>query len=174
MMLVHAHHGRDLDGKPFTAGVSLRGDVAAIAGDEVARLSPDAAERLAAWLIVSAVAGRARFAGEVAAPVLADADGIASALDRVAAAAGEALAMVGDVGAAGDVAPVSPYEAACARFDAASANYPKAKAEAKRILRAAESEYDAATANLRRYESAPGIARPEAAEVGGNGPDEPQ
>jgi hypothetical protein len=56
---------------------------------------------------------------------------------------------------------MNPYEAACERFERASRNYPKAKAEAERILREANDEYDAAEANLRQYESAPGIPLPE-------------
>lgn len=55
----------------------------------------------------------------------------------------------------------NPYEQACERFNRASANYPKAEAEAARILREANDEYDAAQANLRRYESAPGIPLPQ-------------
>jgi hypothetical protein len=61
-------------------------------------------------------------------------------------------------------APASPaalYEQACERYSAACANYPKAKAEADRILREAEDEYDAASANLRQYEISPGIPKPE-------------
>lgn len=55
----------------------------------------------------------------------------------------------------------NPYEQACDRFNAASENYPKAKAEAARILREAEEEYEAAEAHLRQYESKPGICKPE-------------
>lgn len=58
-------------------------------------------------------------------------------------------------------APANPYEAACERFNRASRNYPAAKAEAARILQAASDEYDAAEANLRQYESEPGIALPQ-------------
>ena len=53
------------------------------------------------------------------------------------------------------------YEAACKRFEAASRNYPVAKAKAERILREASDEYDAAEANLRQYESQPGIPLPQ-------------
>jgi acyl-CoA hydrolase len=63
--------------------------------------------------------------------------------------------------AAALAAAANPYEQACERFNIASANYPKAKAEAERILREASDEYDAAAANLRRYESQPGIPLPE-------------
>jgi len=55
----------------------------------------------------------------------------------------------------------NPYEAASERFQQASRNYPKAKAEAERILREADDEYDAAEANLRQYESQPGIPLPQ-------------
>jgi hypothetical protein len=57
--------------------------------------------------------------------------------------------------------PANPYEAACERFNRASANYPKAQAEAERILREADEEYEAARANLRQYESQPGIPLPQ-------------
>jgi hypothetical protein len=57
--------------------------------------------------------------------------------------------------------PANPYEAACERFSRASRNYPKAKAESERILREADAEYDAAEANLRQYESQPGIPLPQ-------------
>jgi hypothetical protein len=56
---------------------------------------------------------------------------------------------------------MNPYEAACERLERASANLPKAKAEAERILREADDEYYAATANLRLYESQPGVPLPE-------------
>ncbi|HEV2452391.1 MAG TPA: hypothetical protein VGS62_10760 [Streptosporangiaceae bacterium] len=55
----------------------------------------------------------------------------------------------------------NPYEEACERFNRASANYPKAKAESERILREANDEYDAAQDNLRQYESRPGIPLPQ-------------
>ena len=57
--------------------------------------------------------------------------------------------------------PVNPYEAACDRFNRASVNYPKAKAEAERIVREAEEEREAAQANLARYEQSPGIPLPQ-------------
>lgn len=56
---------------------------------------------------------------------------------------------------------MNPHEEACERFNRASENYPRAKAESERILREANEEYDAAEDNLRRYESAPGIPLPE-------------
>ena len=56
---------------------------------------------------------------------------------------------------------MNPYEAACDRFNRASKNYPKAKAEAARILAEAEAEWEAAQVNLRRYESQPGIPLPQ-------------
>jgi hypothetical protein len=56
---------------------------------------------------------------------------------------------------------MNPYEAACERFERANQNYPKAKAESERILREAEEEWDAAQANLRLYESQPGIPLPQ-------------
>lgn len=68
---------------------------------------------------------------------------------------------VTDPGTAEAVYGKNPYEAACDRFNEASENYPKAKAEAERILREAEEEYEAAQANLRQYEVSPGIPRPE-------------
>lgn len=57
--------------------------------------------------------------------------------------------------------PVNAYEAACERFSRASQNYPKAKAESERIIREADEEFDAAQANLRQYETSPGIPLPE-------------
>jgi len=55
----------------------------------------------------------------------------------------------------------NPYEQACDRFNRASDNYRKAKIDSERIIRDADAEYEAAEANLRRYESSPGIALPE-------------
>lgn len=55
----------------------------------------------------------------------------------------------------------NPYEAACERFEAATRNLPAAKAEASRILREADEEWDAAQVNLRQYESSPGIPLPQ-------------
>ena len=55
----------------------------------------------------------------------------------------------------------NPYEAAVERFHRAHQNYPEAKAEADRILQEADDEYEAATANLRQYETQPGIPLPE-------------
>lgn len=65
-------------------------------------------------------------------------------------------------GAAGHGDPqMNPYEAAVARFDRASVNHRKAHDEADRILREANDEYIAADADLRQYESAPGIPLPQ-------------
>lgn len=56
---------------------------------------------------------------------------------------------------------MNPYEAACERFERANQNCAKATAEAERILTEAENEWDAAQANLRQYESRPGIPLPQ-------------
>jgi hypothetical protein len=56
---------------------------------------------------------------------------------------------------------MNEYEQARDRFNRASKNYPKAKAEAARILAEAEAEWEAAEANLRRHESQPGIPLPQ-------------
>jgi hypothetical protein len=56
---------------------------------------------------------------------------------------------------------VNEYEAACERFNRASENHPIAMAEAQRIVDAANDEYEAAQANLRQYESSPGIPLPQ-------------
>jgi hypothetical protein len=53
------------------------------------------------------------------------------------------------------------YEAAGERFSRASARMPDAAAEAARIIREAEDEYDAAEAWLRLHEAAPGIPLPQ-------------
>lgn|SRR5487761_935269 len=58
-------------------------------------------------------------------------------------------------------ATANPYEAACERFNRASANWPKAKAEAEQLLREADDEWNAARANLRQYEQSPGIPLPQ-------------
>ena len=58
-------------------------------------------------------------------------------------------------------APVNPYEAACDRFERANQNYPVIKAYAEMLLREANDEWDAAQANLRQYESQPGIPLPQ-------------
>jgi hypothetical protein len=62
--------------------------------------------------------------------------------------------------------PDNAYEQACERFNRANAAYPEAKNEAERILEAAEEEWNAALANLRQYESQPGIPLPEFREAG--------
>ncbi len=55
----------------------------------------------------------------------------------------------------------SDYEAACERFNQANAAAPLARAEAARIVQAAEDEWNAARANLARHEVSPGIPLPE-------------
>jgi len=55
----------------------------------------------------------------------------------------------------------NPYEAAAERFERASRAYPLAKAESARLLREANDEYEAAEADLRQYESQPGIPLPQ-------------
>jgi hypothetical protein len=57
--------------------------------------------------------------------------------------------------------PANPYEAACERYGRANQNWPKAKAEAERLLREADEEWSAALDNLRQYETAPGIPLPQ-------------
>ena len=54
----------------------------------------------------------------------------------------------------------STYEGAILRMEAARRACRKAKAEAERIIRAADAEWDAADANLTRFEASPGIPRP--------------
>lgn len=56
-------------------------------------------------------------------------------------------------------ANLDAYERAAERFNRASENW--AKANAARILQAAEDEYDAASADLARYETSPGLPLPE-------------
>ena len=53
------------------------------------------------------------------------------------------------------------YEAACERFDRATAAAPRARAEAERLRQEAEDEWEAARANLARFERSPGIPLPE-------------
>jgi hypothetical protein len=53
------------------------------------------------------------------------------------------------------------YEAARERFEQATANWPKAKAEADQLIREADDEYEAAWRNLCQFESTPGIPLPE-------------
>ena len=64
-------------------------------------------------------------------------------------------------GAIRTTAYANDYEAACTRFDRANANYPRAKAEAERIRQEADEEWEAARANLARFERSPGIPLPE-------------
>jgi hypothetical protein len=53
------------------------------------------------------------------------------------------------------------YEAACTRFDRATAAAPRARADAERIRQDAEDEWEAARANLAKFERSPGIPLPE-------------
>lgn len=55
----------------------------------------------------------------------------------------------------------SAYDLAADRYCAAVLAWPRAKAEAERIVRAAEAEYEAADADLARYETRRGIPLPE-------------
>jgi hypothetical protein len=57
--------------------------------------------------------------------------------------------------------PVEQAKQASDRFNAASRNFLKVKAEADRILAAANAEYEAAEENLRQYESQPGTLLPQ-------------
>ncbi len=59
----------------------------------------------------------------------------------------------------------NPYEHACERFNVAGPALAMAMAEAERIVREADAEYEAARANLRRYETSPGIPLPECREL---------
>ena len=52
---------------------------------------------------------------------------------------------------------MTAYDEACDRMDAARRNCQHAKREAERIIREADEEYDAADANLARYERSPGL-----------------
>jgi hypothetical protein len=55
----------------------------------------------------------------------------------------------------------NPYEAACERFDHIVRTRPKIIADARAKIAAAEQEWEDAQANLRQYESAPGIPLPQ-------------
>ena len=55
----------------------------------------------------------------------------------------------------------NPYEAACERFNAALGACGRARVEADRLLRETEDEFEAARANLRQYETSPGIPLPQ-------------
>jgi len=56
---------------------------------------------------------------------------------------------------------MNAYEAARERYDAALGACGRATVEADRLLREAEEEFEAAVADLRRYESQPGIPLPQ-------------
>lgn len=56
---------------------------------------------------------------------------------------------------------ISDYEYAAGQFSAARESLLKARAEGERICREACRAYDEAEASLRRYESKPGIPKPE-------------
>jgi hypothetical protein len=53
------------------------------------------------------------------------------------------------------------YEIACERFNRISGSIAAIKAEAQSVIQWADDEYDAASENLRLYESEPGIPLPE-------------
>lgn len=55
----------------------------------------------------------------------------------------------------------NPYELAVERFNRISASIQAIKDQAQSVIQWAEAEYDAASENLRQYESQPGIALPE-------------
>jgi hypothetical protein len=55
----------------------------------------------------------------------------------------------------------NPYEQACLRFEIATENSNRAKTIAERMQLNANVEYEDALANLRQYESQPGIPLPE-------------
>lgn len=57
--------------------------------------------------------------------------------------------------------PANPYEAAAERFCAAESARSAAREEASRIMAAADEAYDAASEDLRQYESRPGIPLPQ-------------
>lgn len=56
---------------------------------------------------------------------------------------------------------MNDYEYACEQFNMVAENYQKMIDEASRLREAAEKAYNDAEANLRKYESQPGIAKPE-------------
>jgi hypothetical protein len=72
------------------------------------------------------------------------------------------LDLMGDTHlAAMDRYRLAEYEAAAERFNRASARIPEARAEAFRLMADAEAEYEAAAADLARYESKPGVPLPQ-------------
>jgi hypothetical protein len=60
---------------------------------------------------------------------------------------------------------MNPYEKACERFNTAVRNYSIAKAKAEEMVAEADREWMAAEANVRQYESRPGIPLPQYREV---------
>jgi hypothetical protein len=54
----------------------------------------------------------------------------------------------------------NPYERAAERFNRISADLPHIKALAQAVIDWADDEYDAASVDLARYESSPGILLP--------------
>jgi hypothetical protein len=56
---------------------------------------------------------------------------------------------------------VNDYEKACERFERISQNYDAIRKVAQGVIDWANEEYDAAQANLRQYESQPGIPLPQ-------------
>jgi hypothetical protein len=57
-------------------------------------------------------------------------------------------------------APANAYEAAIERMEAATANHRRTLVTAERMIHKAADEYDAAEADLRQYESSPGVPLP--------------
>ena len=53
------------------------------------------------------------------------------------------------------------YELACERFENIGRNYKKITDAAMAVIEWAGTEYEAASANLRQYETSPGIPLPE-------------
>jgi Tfp pilus assembly protein PilX len=56
---------------------------------------------------------------------------------------------------------MNEYEQAVKRFNAAVRDHAIALAEAEAMVAAADDEWEAAQANLRQYETSPGIALPQ-------------
>jgi hypothetical protein len=56
---------------------------------------------------------------------------------------------------------VNPYEAACERFNRISESHAEIKRLAQSVIDWADDEWEAAQANLRQYETSPGIPLPE-------------
>jgi hypothetical protein len=58
-------------------------------------------------------------------------------------------------------ADIAKYEAASLRYERALRDYPVIKAYAERLIEQANLEFEAASADLRQYETEPGIPKPE-------------